>query len=134
MIVAPLVAWRKEGWRSPVMGLSILVWAGILVASFRGGGDAWDNPRYRVTWIGLQAALAAWVWILQKRDGSPWLRRVLVAVGLIFLWFMPWYVGRMTAFDWPIKDVFLTFGLGLVSALVYWMVDVWLSSRKLTED
>jgi len=134
MIVAPFVAWRRYGWRSSAMGLSILVWVGILIASFRGGGDAWDNPRYRVTWIGLQAALAAWVWVTQRRDGSPWLRRVLVTVGLIFLWFVPWYLGRMTAFDWPIKDVFLTFGFGLASALVYWMVDVWRSRRKLADN
>jgi hypothetical protein len=130
MMIAPFVAWRRDGWRSPAMGLSLLVWTSILIASFRGGGDAWDNPRYRVTWIGLQAVLAAWVWVIHKRDRSPWLRRVLVAVGFIFLWFMPWYLGRMTAFDWPIKDVFLTFGLGLASALIYLLVDVWRTRRK----
>ena len=115
------------------MGLSLLAWGSILIASFRGGGDAWDNPRYRVTWIGLQAALAAWVWVTQKQDGSPWLRRVLVGVGLIFLWFVPWYLGRMTAFDWPIKDVFITLGMGFVSVLAYWLIDFWRLRRAITD-
>jgi len=132
LIVAPFIAWYKVRWRSPAMGLSLLVWAGILIASFRGGGDAWDNPRYRVTWIGIQAALAAWVWLTQKRDNSPWLRRVLIALGWIFLWFMPWYLDRMTPFEWLVKDVFITLGLGVASGLVYLILDIWQTRRMST--
>ncbi len=124
LVAAPLIAWRKSGWRNPAMGLSILVWAGILLASFRGGGDGWDNPRYRTTWIGIQSALAAWVWVVQKRDQSPWLRRLFVALGLIFLWFVPWYLTRLTMIQWPVQDVFLTLGLGILSAAVYWVFDI----------
>lgn len=134
LIVAPFIAGYKERWRSPVMGLSLLVWAGVIIASFRGGGDAWDNPRYRVTWIGIQAALAAWVWLTQKRDDSPWLRRVLIALGLIFLWFMPWYLDRMTPFEWLVKDVFLTLGLGMLSALIYVGADMWIAHRRTTKS
>lgn len=134
LMVAPFVAWRKDKWRSPEIGLSLLVWAGILIASFRGGGDGWDNPRYRTAWIGIQAALAAWVWISQKQDESPWLRRVLISLGIIFLWFIPWYLDRMTPFEWPVKDVFLTLGLGMISVLVYWVCDIWRMRRVATNS
>ncbi len=134
LTIAPFIAWRRNGWRSPAMGLSILVWVGILTASFRGGGDGWDNPRYRTTWIGIQAALAAWVWISQKRDSSPWLRRALIGMGLIFLWFVPWYLDRMTLFDWPIKDVFTTLGFGIASAILYWVIDIVLTHRRTAQN
>ncbi|HBX68781.1 MAG TPA: hypothetical protein DEH25_05205 [Chloroflexi bacterium] len=134
LIIAPLLAWRRDGLRSPVMGLSILVWAVILVASFRGGGDNWDNPRYRASWIGLQAALAAWVWVTQRRDDSPWLRRALVAMGLILIWWIPWYLRRITILVWPVQDVFATLGLGLVSVLLYLAVEVWHERRQTADD
>lgn len=130
LITAPFIGWRRVGWRSPVVGLSILVWIAIFLSSFRGGGDHWDNPRYRVTWIGLQASLAAWVWVTQRRDESPWLRRVFVGMGLILVWWMPWYLRRITAFVWPFQDVFWTFGLGVVSALIYLSFDIWYERRR----
>ncbi len=130
LIIAPLVGWRRDGWRSPGMGLSILVWTGILISSFRGGGDQWDNPRYRVIWIGLHASLAAWVWVTLRRDGSPWIRRVFVGVGLLLIWWAPWYLRRVTNFEWPIQDVFATLGLGVVSILVYLCIDFWYERKQ----
>jgi len=134
LLVAPWVTWHRQGFRNSTMGLSLIVWIGILVSSFRGGGDQFDNPRYRVTWIGVQAALAAWLWVTQRQDGSPWLRRTLIGMGLVLLWWMPWYMRRMTAFEWPIQNVFLTLGLGIFSAIVYWALDIWITGRKHKES
>ncbi len=39
--------------------LWLATWSWILLSSFRAGGDQWDNPRYRVILLLLQAALAA---------------------------------------------------------------------------
>jgi hypothetical protein len=83
-----------------------------------------------VSWIGLQAALVAWVWITQHRYDSPWLRRVLVMMGLILVWWIPWYLVRITALEWPIRDVFLTLGLGMVSALLYLVLDIWFEKKR----
>ena len=88
------------------MGISILVWSGILMSSFRGGGDHWDNPRYRVSWIGLQAALAGWVWIAQRKGNSPWLRRILVGMGLMLIWWVPWYLIGMVLISIILGKVF----------------------------
>ena len=129
LTVAPLWAWKQKGFRSPETGVSLLVWAAILAASFRGGGDQWDNPRYRVAWIGLQAALSAWVWASARETRSPWLRRTLVSMGLILLWWVPWYLRRVTPLSWPVSDIFLTFGLGLLSAGLYLMWDLWRERR-----
>ena len=103
--------------------LSLAVWLVILVASFRGGGDAWDNPRYRLTFAGLQIALVAWAWAEQRRQPDPWLRRVLIGLGLMLAWFAPWYLRRYLHMGWPVADFFMTLGLGLSSAALYWIGD-----------
>jgi hypothetical protein len=119
--------WRALGsprHRSVVMGLSLVVWLGILVASFRAGGDMWDNPRYRAAFAGLQVALAAWVWLEHRQRANPWLRRVLIGSALALIWFLPWYIGRYhVAFNWPVGDLFKTIGLGLATAFLFILWD-----------
>jgi hypothetical protein len=121
LVYAPLRALRNGNMER---ALSLGVWLVILVASFRGGGDAWDNPRYRLTFAGLQLALAAWAWAEQRRVPDPWLRRVLVGAGLVLLWFVPWYLRRYVHFTWAVVDLFKLLGLGLASAVLYWIGDV----------
>ncbi len=110
--------------------LSLAVWLVILVASFRGGGDAWDNPRYRLTFAGLQIALVAWAWAEQRRLPDPWLRRVIIGLGLVLAWFVPWYLRRYLHMQWPVADFFMTLGLGLASAALYWIGDWGLAKFK----
>jgi hypothetical protein len=123
LVYALLRSLSKFRERSLAAGMSLGVWVVILVASYRGGGDQWDNPRYRASFAGLQAALAAWAWVDHSKEPDPWLRRVLVGVGWLFVWFIPWYVGRYTHWDWPVQDVFKTLGLGLASASLYALWD-----------
>ncbi len=73
-------------------GAAILFW--LLLSSARGGGDQWDNPRYRTLFLPFMAAFAAWAvcHCLEKRDA--WLVRGLL-VELIFLgFFTSWYFSR----------------------------------------
>ena len=128
LLYAPLRAWSKRG-DGFSRGLSLIVWIGILVASYRGGGDMWDNPRYRATFVGLQVALAAWVWAEQRRVSDPWLRRVLVGMALILVWFIPWYLERYIHLPWPVEDPFMVLGLGIATAVVYWVWD-WVYLRR----
>jgi len=121
LLYAPLCAWRKGSSRERTLILA--VWLVILVASFRGGGDPWDNPRYRLAFAGLQVALVAWVWAEQGRQPDPWLRRVLVGLGLVLIWFVPWYLRRYLHLNWPVDDLFKTLGLGIASAALYWIGD-----------
>ena len=91
LLYAPLAAIRKTGWRSLPTYFSILVWLTALLASYRGTGDQWDNPRYRVVFLAVQAALAGWAWINATKIGSPWLKRTFLVVGVSMLLFTLWY-------------------------------------------
>jgi hypothetical protein len=130
MIYAPLRALRNIDWpvsngssqRRLILGISLVIWIGIFVAAYRGGGDQWDNPRYRAAFAGLQACLAAWALLAQRRVPDAWLRRALVGIGLIFAWFLLWYLRRYLSFPWPL-DFFRTLGLGIISAVLYWLWD-----------
>ena len=111
-------------------GISLIVWLIVMIAAYRGGGDQWDNPRYRVSFIVLQASLAGWVWNRQKQNPDPWLKRILVGVCLVFAWFVPWYLRRYSSFfTWNVVDLFKTLGLGFATAVLYWIWD-WARGKK----
>ncbi|MBC8508572.1 MAG: glycosyltransferase family 39 protein [Anaerolineales bacterium] len=130
LIYVPLRAVRKpRQWF--VFGMSLAIWLVIFAASFRSGGDQWDNPRYRVAFSSLQIAVAAWVWVDQQRSPDPWLRRILVSASFVVVWFLPWYLRRYVPFDWSVIDVFKVFGLGLSSSALYL---IWDWARSHDED
>jgi hypothetical protein len=122
LIYAPLLAYRQIRDRGFTLVFSLIVWLGIIVASLRGGGDMWDNPRYRATFAALQVALAAFAFVEQRRTSDPWLRRALIGLFAIVIWFVPWYMRRYYGFVWPVEDLFRTLGIGISSAflLVLW--------------
>ena len=124
LFYAPFKALSLQERRGLVLGLSLVVWSSILIASFRGGGDMWDNPRYRVAFAGLQVVLVAWLWFDQHLRKDPWFWRTIIAIGVVLAWFIPWYVGRYyPAFGWPVEDFFNNLGLGLASAILYLIWD-----------
>ncbi len=118
--------WQLDLNRSSISAraLVILVWLGILISAFRGGGDQWDNPRYRVAFIGLQAALFGWIWAAQRLRPDKWLWRVLVGIAIVIVWFIPWYLERYIYLNWPIQDVFVLLALAIVSVILYWIIDI----------
>jgi hypothetical protein len=103
--------------------LSLVVWSVILIAAFRAGADLWDNVRYRATFAGLQIILASWAWVRYRTSPDPWLRRALILVLSILVWFMPWYIDRYTEFEWLVFDPFVTLGLGIVTAILIILFD-----------
>ncbi|MGW8249643.1 MAG: hypothetical protein ACWGO1_03295 [Anaerolineales bacterium] len=137
LLYAPLRALRridagaKDGMRDIrlVLAFSLVVWLGILIASYRGGGDQWDNPRYREAFAGLQVALAAWALAAQRQRRDPWLRRAVVGAVLILVWFMPWYLRRYIYLPWDVVDLFKILGLGVATAVLYWIWD-WAGSNQ----
>jgi hypothetical protein len=91
LLYAPLAAIRKTGWRSLPTYFSLLVWLTAILASYRGTGDQWDNPRYRAVFLAAQVALAGWAWINATEAGSPWLKRTFAVVGGSTILFTLWY-------------------------------------------
>jgi hypothetical protein len=118
--------WELDSNRSSISArtLVLIVWLGIVIAAFRGGGDQWDNPRYRVAFIGLQAALFGWVWAAQRLRPDKWLWRVLVGIAIVMIWFIPWYLERYIYLNWPIQNVFLLLSLAIASVILYWVIDI----------
>jgi hypothetical protein len=66
----------------------------LILSSARAGGDAWDNPRYRVAFLPWMALLASWalLWAREKRDG--WLLRWVLVEMICLAFFTNWYISR----------------------------------------
>jgi len=124
LLYASLRAWNRKDMDRVAQALTLFTWLVILIASFRGGGDQDDNPRYRAAFACIQIALAAWAWVSYRQTQDAWFRRAIVTLGLILAWFFPWYLRRYTAFEWPFDNLFLTLGLGIISGVLYLIWDV----------
>ena len=122
LLYATIRAWGKNG-DTYIRLFVILVWVTILIASFRGGGDLWDNPRYRVTFLGLQAVVASWAWVTGVRTNDRILRYLVIWIIVTVLWLIPWYLYRKFSLHWPIEDFFLTLGLAIVTTLLIVLID-----------
>ena len=122
LLVAPLQWIRSADRRGPLAGFAAAAWAGILIASFWGGGDMWDNPRYRVAFVVVQIVLAARVAVAQLERPDPWMRRAAIVGLTVPVWFLFWYLRRYTAFDqivgWTVIDIFKLLGAGVFSGVL----------------
>ena len=96
------------------------VWVWILISALRGGGDQWDNPRYRAILLPWQALVAGYAWVFWLGARDRWLPRILV-LELIFLsTFTIWYAGRYYSLPvlnfWQYVVIVLLAGGGLLVA------------------
>jgi hypothetical protein len=85
---------RDPAQRRLWLWLAALVWLWILIAAVRGGGDQWDNPRYRVIMLPWQALLAAYGLTFWREHRDRWLGRIVALEVLFLLVFTAWYAGR----------------------------------------
>lgn len=110
--------------RNVILWLSLLIWTWILLAALRGGGDAWDNPRYRTILFLWQSILAGYVWVWWRETRNVWLSRVLLCEAVFLVVFTQWYASRY--FHWGGQLPFavmiaLIAGLwGLIIGLGWW--------------
>jgi hypothetical protein len=84
----------SEKKRRVLLWLSFAVWGWILFTSLRGGGDQWDNPRYRTILFLWQAILAGNVWVWWREARNAWLPRVVLMEVVLLLFFGQWYANR----------------------------------------
>lgn len=122
MVYGLLAAATRTGWRQPgVAFLAVVTLLTTVVAAYWGGGDQWDNPRYRSVFLAAQAVFAAWAWLEAQRRTSPWLLRVAWLMGGITLCLLSWYVGRY--YDTPRLSLFPT--LAVAAGFVVLSLGVW---------
>jgi hypothetical protein len=115
-----------EKKRSIILWLALLSWTWILLAALRGGGDMWDNPRYRAILFLWQAILGGVVWVWWREAHSHWFMRVIACEVVFLVVFMQWYISRY--FHWggqlePEVMVALIFGLWIAIIGLGWWRD-----------
>ena len=74
--------------------LSLIVWGWVLFTALRGGGDQWDNPRYRLILFLWQAILAGQVWAWWRETRNAWVGRVVGMEFALIIVFAQWYLNR----------------------------------------
>lgn len=130
LVFAPFL-WRKlpKEERSAWGWLCLAVWVWILMASFRGGGDQWDNPRYRLILFLFQAVLAGQVWVRWRAGEAPWLGRLLAIELWGLLVFLYFYLGRYSNWNLPRLSLPLAAGLALAGT-AFILATGWMQIRR----
>jgi hypothetical protein len=92
----PATAGSVEGsrMRNLILWLSVLAWTWILLAALRGGGDQWDNPRYRTILFLWQSLLAGYVWVWWRETRNVWFWRIIAMEVVFVVIFTQWYASR----------------------------------------
>mgnify|MGYP000847462728 FL=1 len=88
----------SAGERKVWLWLWAVAWAWVLFTALRGGGDQWDNPRYRTILFLWQALLAGQAWVWWRETCNPWFTRVLLGELAFLAVFSQWYASRY--FHW----------------------------------
>ncbi len=110
-----------------------VTWAWILLSAYRGGGDQWDNPRYRAIFMLGQALLAARAWVWQREARNPWLGRLLTMEVVFLAFFTQWYLSRyyligIRLLFWQMAAVILAICGLILSGGLLW--DFWRARRR----
>jgi FtsH-binding integral membrane protein len=129
LFYASFLALRSREWLRLPGTLLLSSWIVSVTASYRGGGDLWDSPRYRSAFAAIQLMVAAWAWVEYRETKDPWLRRAIVGMGLMIAWFIPWYLRRYTTITWQISELYQVIGLGLISFVLFIFWD-WMHQKK----
>ena len=114
---------RQRAWLSSSAMLLLPNWGMAFLASYRAGGDMWDNPRYRAGFAVFQIVLAAWALAQQRKTGDPWLGRIAVSAGIIMVWVLVWYIPRYFSGLWENGRIEDAVALGVLSAILYVFAD-----------
>ncbi len=128
LVFSPVAAaGQKSGKdRKLLFWLAIVVWFWILLTALRGGGDQWDNPRYRAIlflWEALLAGRTVAAWLETR---NPWFWRIVAAEVAFLLVFTEWYASRYLRWDFQLSFgnmVALIVGLWLVIGAGGWWLD-----------
>ena len=96
LLYAFIAAWKNDETRERNLWLWITVisWAWIILTALRGGGDQWDNPRYRAILLLWQSLAAAYAWTRFRLKSDSWLVRIWLVEVIFLAFFTQWYLSR----------------------------------------
>ena len=89
-------AWKDKETRAQRLWLWIVftVWIWIILTALRGGGDQWDNPRYRAILLLWQALASGYALTCFRTRSDSWLARIWLVEGIFLAFFTQWYLSR----------------------------------------
>ena len=108
--------------------IAVISWLWVILTALRGGGDQWDNPRYRAILLLWQALAAGYAWARFRARSNSWLVRIWLIEGIFLAFFTQWYlsryfhIGGQIPFGWMV-------GLIIGSSLVVLVGGAWWDHR-----
>lgn len=96
LVYAPIAAlkdnrlYERRFW----LWIAVISWFWITLTALRGGGDQWDNPRYRVILLLWQALASGYAWTRFRLKIDSWLIRIWLVEGIFLAFFTQWYLSR----------------------------------------
>ncbi len=116
LLYAFIAAWKNNDERERRLWLwiTLISWMWIILTALRGGGDQWDNPRYRailLLWQALASGYALACFIPEggfRTQSDSWLVRIFLIEGIFLAFFTQWYLnryhhlGRQIPFGWMV--------------------------------
>ncbi len=108
--------------------ITVIAWTWILFAALRGGGDQWDNPRYRAILFVWQSVLAGYAWVSWRESKNPWFTRILLMEGVLLAFFGEWYADRYFQIGGK-----MSFGPMVALIAGFWLVIIgagWMRDRR----
>jgi len=110
--------------RNVILWLALLTWTWILLAALRGGGDMWDNPRYRTILFVWQAILGGVVWVWWHEMRPAWFMRVVACETAFLIVFTQWYINRYfhlgVKLEFPVMVALIVGLWGAIVGLGWW--------------
>jgi len=107
-----------------------VAWTWVLFTALRGGGDQWDNPRYRTIFLPWMGLLAGWAWQWARERNNPWLGRVYALAAVFIGGFTLWYLGRYARWFGGLPFWYVVAGVVLLGAAI--VAAGWWRDRSLT--
>jgi hypothetical protein len=96
LLYAFIAAWKNEDARERRLWswITVVSWLWIILTALRGGGDQWDNPRYRAILLLWQALVSGYALARFHLRSDSWLVRIFLIEGIFLAFFTQWYLSR----------------------------------------
>ena len=126
LLYAFIATWKNDNPRERRLWLWITVisWLWIILTALRGGGDQWDNPRYRAILLLWQALASGYAWACFRLKTDSWLVRIWLIEGIFLAFFTQWYLSRYHHIGGQIPFGWLV-GLIIGSSLIVLIGGAW---------
>jgi len=108
------------------MWITFFAWTWIVLSALRGGGDQWDNPRYRTILFVWETMIAGHALVWWRESKNRWFGRVIAMEVVFLLFFTQWYANRYYHFGLQLDfTMMVIIILGIWGSIVFggWALD-----------